>query len=194
VLRDPREHGLELREELHRVCLQRARAERVADRPAGVVDEDARPAGLAAGDLPGVLVARVGVRLAVEAEIAAVAPRELQLQLRVVPMPSSLIAVCLSGRKPAAVMSTEWRRIENGTVRTTLSATTVVVPEPRRKVRVYVASPFSTSATSSEPVSIRPSSSSASRSGTWSLPPRTWYFSSERPNTLNWPWPWYASR
>ena len=51
-----------------------------------------------------------------------------------VPMPSSRIARSFRSEKPAAEMSTDRRRIENGSASTTLSAATVVVFDPIRKL------------------------------------------------------------
>ena len=49
-------------------------------------------------------------------------------------MPSSRIARSFRSENPAAETSTERRRIENGSARTTVSAVTVVVFDPIRKL------------------------------------------------------------
>jgi hypothetical protein len=51
-----------------------------------------------------------------------------------VAMPSSRIARSFRSENPAAETSTERRRIENGSARTTVSAVTVVVFDPIRKL------------------------------------------------------------
>src|SRR2546423_9315228 len=80
---DAGEHGLDLGEELLRAGARRARAEGRANRAAGVVDEDARGAGLRAGHLPRVLIAGIRIRVAVVAEADPVAAAELDVELRV---------------------------------------------------------------------------------------------------------------
>ena len=80
---DPRQDRLDLGEELLRPGRGSPRAEARADRPARVVDEDPLRAGLGARDLPGVLVAGVGVRVPVVAERVPVAVGELDVELRV---------------------------------------------------------------------------------------------------------------
>src|SRR4051812_28985744 len=65
--RDPGHHGLDLLEEPLGQVQRRAGGERRADPPAGVVDEDARGARLGPADLPGGLIAGVGVAVAGEA-------------------------------------------------------------------------------------------------------------------------------
>ena len=79
-------------------------------------------------------------------------------------MPCSRIATSLSGSKPAFAMSTEERRIENGSASTTLSAVTVFVAVCCANVSVNVPDAFRRTATSSDPVVICPGSAAASRS------------------------------
>ena len=71
-------------------------------------------------------------------------------------MPCSRIAISFSGSKPALEMSTEERRIENGSASTTLSAVTVFVADALRNVSVNVPEALRRTATSSEPVVICP--------------------------------------
>src|SRR5262249_1328465 len=84
-LREARQDGLDLTEELLRPRRRRAGAEARADRAAGVVDEDPGLPRLRARDLPRVLVPTVGVRLARAAEARPVPARELHVELRVRP-------------------------------------------------------------------------------------------------------------
>ena len=65
--------------------------------------------------------------------------------------------------EPAFEMSTEERRIENGSASTTLSAVTVFVAAAAANVSVNVPAGSAT-ATSSDPVVIWPGSAAASRS------------------------------
>src|SRR3954453_3583427 len=81
--RDAGEHRLDLLEELLRAARRGAGAEARADRASGVVDQDPRRARLGARDLPRVLVARVGVGVAVVAQADPVAIAELDVQLGV---------------------------------------------------------------------------------------------------------------
>ena len=57
-------------------------------------------------------------------------------------MPCSRIATSLSGSKPAFARSTDERRIENGSARTTLSAVTVFVAVRCANVSVNVPAAF----------------------------------------------------
>ena len=172
---------------------RRARAEARPDRAASVVDQDAGAASLGPGLVPGVLVTGV-------AKVSPLQPSPSQWRsvnwtcsLELVPMPSSRMAVCLSGRNPAPEKSTEERRIENGTARTTLSRVTVRVRDPCLRVRVTVPPPWRT-ATSCWPSSIWPWSWAASRVGSWSQPPRMAYFSLDGPKMRSCPWPEKPSR
>src|SRR3954453_14567192 len=81
--RDAGHDGLGLLEEALGQVLRRAARERGAGPAAGVVDEDARGAGLGAADLPGGLIAGVGVAVAGEAERAPVAALEPDVELGV---------------------------------------------------------------------------------------------------------------
>ena len=81
--RDPGQHRLDLSRNCWRAFGRRAGAEARADLAARVVDEDPACAGLGARHLPGVLVAGVGVGLAVAAERVPVAVVELDVELRV---------------------------------------------------------------------------------------------------------------
>src|SRR5437588_6682129 len=102
-----------------------------------------------------------------------------------VPMPSSLIAVTLSGSKLAFEKSTDERRIENGSASTTWSAVTGFAP---LKVSVQVVRlGFEEIDTSSAPIVTWPESRRASSLGTWSFPPTTWYFSFDGPKLFSWP-------
>lgn len=109
------------------------------------------------------------------------------LSFAFVPMPSSAIAVRLSGLNPDRVRSTDERRMLNGIAMTTRSAVTAGRPA---KLSVYVPSAFSRTATSSWPRRICAAPMRAARpSAIWSLPPVTWYFSFDGPKIRSWPCP-----
>ena len=87
--------------------------------------------------------------------------------------------------KPAAEMSTDERRIENGSARTTLSAVTAT---PLAKLSVYAPAVVSRTAVSMWPRLIDAWPIAPARPSTiWSLPPRTWYFSFDGPKIRSWP-------
>src|SRR5262249_34015820 len=88
--REAGQHRLDPVEELLGAGRGRAASGGRADLPARVIDEDPRLPRLGAGYLPGVLVAAVGVRLAVALERVPPALRELDVQLRVRPHPELL--------------------------------------------------------------------------------------------------------
>src|SRR3954471_1451497 len=109
--------------------------------------------------------------------------------LEFVPMPCSRIARDFTVEKPACDQSTDERMIENGSASTTWSAVTCLEDPPCLNVNRYVLSVFSLIATSSLPRETCEPSACVSRVGTWSLPPRTWYFSLDLPKIRRLPGP-----
>ncbi len=93
--------------------------------------------------------------------------------MELVPYPSSLMAVSLSGSKPAFDVSRP-RSTPNGMVMTTRSATTVLVPPAVENVSVYEPSWLSAIAVMRQPVLTGPGRLAAMAFGSCSLPPTMW--------------------
>ncbi len=101
-----------------------------------------------------------------------------------VPIPSLSIASVFTALKPACETS-QVRRIENGSARTTWSYTLSNAAEPLPNVNLNELSGFCLIAVSAVFATICEPSFAASAVGTWSLPSRTRNFSSDSPKVSN---------